>query len=220
MIHRYFPSALLLILGASASVLTGCKKEEVRSYVAPKQASPPVATAEENPATKTEPPPSRPKPAIKYTLPTGWEEAEPGQISTAAFSIAGPDATQANANITVLGDLRGREAQVFNMYRAQTKQPEIPDDKVLESMQSVEVAGGEGKMLDMVGMNLEDKPTRIVAVIAHRNGRSWFYRISGDDALVLAQKPTFLEFLKTVHISDGTEPAAGAATEPTPKPEP
>lgn len=72
-------------------------------------------------------------------------------------------------------------------------------------------------MLEFLGKNHE-KPTRLITVIAHRDGRSWFYRISGDDAFVTAQKAAFLDFLKTVHISEPADESA--STEAAPKTQP
>ncbi|HYR58139.1 MAG TPA: hypothetical protein VEO95_05900, partial [Chthoniobacteraceae bacterium] len=151
--------------------------------------------------------PERPKPAITYTLPPGWQEAPPGQVSIAAFSVKGDGGAEASINVTPLPDLRGRESLVVNMYREQTGQPPIEQDDLAKTLQPVEVAGGEGQLLETVGANKDKKQIRLIAVIGHRDGRSWFYRISGDDAFVAAQKPAFLEFLKSVHIA---EPPAGA----------
>jgi hypothetical protein len=144
--------------------------------------------------------PERPKPKLSYTLPEGWKETPPGEVSVAAFSIKG-DGVEANVSIAPLADLRGRELQVVNMYRQQTGQAPIEQADLEKTLQPVDVAGGQGQMLDVLGSN-HDKPTRLVMVMAHRDGRSWFYRISGDDAFVTAQKPAFLDFLKTVQISE------------------
>ncbi len=221
MMPRFSPAAVLL-LSAWAALLTSCRKPEIRVYLAPRDATP--APAEQTAGTPDTPAPAkqaeRPKPAITYTLPAGWQEAPPGQVSIAAFVIK-DDGAEANINVTPLPDLRGRESLVVNMYREQTGQPPIEQGDLAKTLQPIDVAGGEGQLLETVGANKEKKQIRLIAVIAHRDGRSWFYRISGDDAFVAAQKPTFLDFLKSVHISEppaASEPTSVESTPPKPEP--
>ena len=211
---RISPAAALL-LSASAALFTSCRQPEIHVYLAPRDATPPpaVSTAE-TPA----PQPERPKPTITYTKPEGWTEAPPGAISIAAFAIKG-DGAEANVNITPLPDLRGRESMVVNMYREQTGEPPIEQADLGKTLQPVEVAGGEGQMFELLGKS-HDKATRLITVIAHRDGRSWFYRISGDDALVAAQKPAFLDLLKTVKITEPPANADADSTEAAPKAQP
>jgi hypothetical protein len=213
MMPRISP-AVALLLSASAALLTSCRKPEIRVYLAPHEAPPPPAesTAETPapPAKQTD----RPKPKISYTLPPGCTEATPGEVSIAAFSIKGEGGT-ASVNITPLPDLRGRESLVVNMYRQQTGQPPIEQADLAKTLQPVEAAGGEGQLLEVAG-KAGEKPTRLITVIAHRDGRSWFYRISGDDAFVTTQKAAFLDFIKSVKITEpgaGTEPSENKSTQ-------
>jgi hypothetical protein len=222
MMPRISPAAALL-LSASAALFTSCRKPEIRVYLAPKDPPPQTAAAhvhnpndpndrhDDEPAPPKQP--ERPKPKITFTRPEGWTEAPPGEISLAAFVIKGEGA-EAAVNITPLPDLRGREGLVVNMYRQQTGLPPIEQEDLGKTLQPVEVAGGEGQLLELLGKN-HDKPTRLITVIAHRDGRSWFYRISGDDAFVTQHREAFLAFLKTVQISE-PEPVAESATPPSP----
>lgn len=215
---RISPAAALL-LSASAALFTSCHKPEIRVYLAPRDATPPPAeSTAETPPPPPPKQPDRPKPTIGYTLPDGWTETPPGEVSIAAFAIKG-DGGEAAVNITPLPDLRGRESLVVNMYRQQTGQPPIEQADLGKTLQPVEVAGGEGQLLELLGKN-HDKPTRLITVIAHRDGRSWFYRISGDDAFVTTQKPAFLDFLKTVQISEPPTDTESASTEAAPKAQP
>ena len=214
---RISPAAALL-LSASAALFTSCRRPEIRVYLAPRDATPPPAaeTAAETPPPPK--PPDRPKPKITFTKPDGWTDAPPGEVSLAAFALKG-DGGEASVNITPLPDLRGRESLVVNMYRQQTGQPPIEQADLGKTLQPVEVAGGEGQLLELLGKN-HDKPTRLITVIAHRDGRSWFYRISGDDAFVTTQKAAFLDFLKTVQISEPPANPEPASTEAAPKAQP
>jgi hypothetical protein len=209
MIPRPSP-ALALCFSASVLLLTSCRKPVVREYTAPREATPAPATpTASSPSAPPAPPaPERPKPKIAYTLPAGWEETAPGEVSLAAFTAKG-DGGEAAINITPLPDMRGRESLIVNMYRQQTGQEALPQEDLGKTLLPVEVAGAQGQLLELLGTN-RGKPIRLITVIAHRDGRSWFYRISGDDTFVTAQKPAFLEFLKSVHITEATVEAPAA----------
>ena len=48
-----------------------------------------------------------------------------------------------------------------------------------------------------------------MTAFVHRSDGSWFYKLQGPEAAVSADKPAFLEFLKSVHMeeSGATSPA-------------
>jgi len=224
MTPRFLPAAALLPW-AAALLITGCDRPQVAVYLAPNDATPAPHGApghvhdpgeskdvQEVQAAPAERPAERAKPKIAYQLPAGWTEAAPGDVSIAAFKIQGEGA-EAAANVTPLPDLRGREALVVNMYRQQTGQPPIEQAEIEKTLEKVEAAGGEGQLLEILGLN-GGKPVRLITVIAHRDGRSWFYRISGDETLVTKLKPAFLDFIKTVKIIEPTAPAAAGETKP------
>jgi hypothetical protein len=63
----------------------------------------------------------------------------------------------------------------------------------------VEIAGAEAALHDVAGTNVSSgEATRILGAIQHRDGTAWFFKMTGDDALVAKQRPAFLAFLKSV----------------------
>ena len=72
--------------------------------------------------------------------------------------------------------------------------------------QPVEIAGQPAKLYEQTGAapGSGDKTT-ILAAIARRGGVAWFFKMTGNDAVVAGQKPAFVEFLKSVSF-----PEAGA----------
>lgn len=200
-------------------MLTSCRKPEIQVYLAPRDVTPPPSapseqTAAAEPASKH---PARPKPSITYALPAGWMKVASGEVSVAKFSIKGEAGAEANVDVTPLPDLRGREALIVNMYRQQTGQPPLAEGEIASAFTTVPAAGGDGQMLEFAGKSGE-KATRLISVILHRDGRSWFFRISGDDAFVAAEKPAFMEFIKSVKIIDA--PAAPENAVPETKADP
>ena len=209
-------SATTIALFCTLAVgVSGCNKPQIRVYLAPKEvhAAPTASTAPE-PADSG---PSRPKPQLSYTLPPGWTEAPANSVSLAAFAIK-DGAKEAGVNITPLPNLAGREAMVVNMWREQAGLAPIEDAELAKTLEPVEISGNKGQMFEVLGAKEGGAPLRIVTAFYHESGASWFYKLQGDEALVTAQKPAFIEFLKSVRVKEGTAPAAETTSAP-PAPE-
>src|SRR6185503_17118007 len=82
----------------------GCQREEIRVYTAPKDREPETEAASQQSEA-----PARPRPKISYTLPEGWKEVAGNQISFVNFEIKGAGGKEANASVTRLANLEGRD---------------------------------------------------------------------------------------------------------------
>jgi hypothetical protein len=200
------PAFALAVCSAAVLGFSGCTKSGIRVYLAPKEtaAAPETATPEPHGATAPKAPPK-----LSYTLPAGWEEATPNSVSLAAFRIKSGNA-EANVNITPLPNLAGREAMVVNMWREQAGLPPIEDVELSKTLETVQIGDASGQMFEVLGAREGGAPLRIVTAFAHQPDASWFYKLSGDEALVAAQKPIFVEFLKSVRVT------AAPAASPSP----
>ncbi len=183
------------ILAMAASlVVMGCHRQEVRVALQPRDKPfEPVDKGDSEPE-----PAARPRPHFTWKLPTGWTESGPGQMSVASFQIKG-DGGEATVNITPLPNLAGKEALIVNMWREQVGATPLSEEDAMKALSEVEIAGGKGKLFEISGTS-GGKPTKIITAIAQTSNASWFYKLSGDEAVVAAQKPAFLEFLKSVHM--------------------
>ncbi|MBI5774179.1 MAG: hypothetical protein HZA89_10600 [Verrucomicrobia bacterium] len=180
-------SAMLLAL--IPFLLAGCDRPEIRSYrVAKETSSSPVTWAK---------------------LPDGWAVTENSRMSVAAFLVGGEGGQTAEITATPLPPLGGRETDIVNMWRQQVGQPALGDDEAAKQLQPVAIGGEEGQLFEISSSPTNSEPTRIVTAMLHRKSASWFFKLSGDPAVVDAQKPAFVEFLKTVRVNDAA--LAGAA---------
>lgn len=212
------------LLAGWVVLAAGCgQPEQVRVYQAPKEHE--VAVAKESKADDDAAPvakPERPRrvmPKVVYQVPSGWVEGQPNEITVANFTIKGAEGKSANASIAPLPPLGSRETEVVNMWRTQLGLPEASSSEVAGLLSEVEVAGQKGKMFELSAPgSAADGPQRIVTVMLHQPDTSWFYKISGDDAVVTAQKSTFLDFLKTVRFEAPSVTAAPAAPTSASKP--
>ncbi|HEU0008995.1 MAG TPA: hypothetical protein VFT34_04180 [Verrucomicrobiae bacterium] len=170
----------------------GCGREEIRVYTAPKD--PPAPST----AINVRPRPMA-RPQVEWTLPATWSEQEPGQMNFASFAVAGNTGQEAHVAITLLPLMAGRESMVLNLVRQQAGHEPLSEEEAQQQLQSVEIGGEQGRRFEFNGPD-QSRPERTVLAMAHLSDASWFFKLSGDAALVEAQKPVFLEFLKSIRI--------------------
>jgi hypothetical protein len=193
------PRAWLLLLPL---LLAGCREPQITYYTVPK----------ERPAADR--PAGRPTPEIEWQLPEGWTRVE-GRVGVATFAIFGEGGRQAQVNITPLPPMQGREALIINMWRSQVGLGEIPEAEAAGQLTDVPVGSETGRMFEVANAGSGGEgPQRIVTAMVHRAEASWFYKLSGDDALVQAEKPRFLEFLQSIRIKETAGTAAGTPAAP------
>ncbi len=218
------PTRRLALAAGTLFALTACDRQEVKVYTVPKDQPMPVATPAPTAVAATAPTPPRPAriapPQKQWDVPAGWTSADPGQVSAANFVLK-TEQGEASINVTPLPDLAGKEDLVVNMWRQQVGLEALAAADVAKALTPVPVGSAEGKYFEITGAR-DGKQTRIITAMVHEPGVSWFYKLSGDQAVVDAQTPVFFEFLKTVRPAAGANaaaapPASGPVAEPTPE---
>jgi hypothetical protein len=195
---------LLLLVAIGA----GCRREEIQVYTAPKdkQTAEPTSMASHLPKAR---------PQVIWTLPKDWKETGAGQMSVASFSIKGADGQTAEVTITPLARVAGRETEIVNMMRERVGLEPLSGEAVAKQFETVEVGGETGNLFQIDGkLEGSSGASRVVTAIVHRPDGSWFYKLAGDAALVEAQKPAFIEFLKSIRIKEA--PAATDVSDASP----
>ena len=188
-----------------------CRREEIQVYTAPKDKRVTASTAADSPMPKA-------RPQVSWTLPKDWKEIGGGQMSVASFAIKGSGDLEAQVTVTPLARLAGRDAEIVNMWREQVGQEPLSREEAAKQFQAVEVGGEPGNLFEISGTPKEGSgPARIVTAMVHRSDASWFYKLAGDTALVEAQKPVFIEFLKSIRLKEAA-PAGEPPADTTAKP--
>lgn len=151
-------------------------------------------------------------PTLNFTTPNGWQEMPATTMRVASFAISQND-RRADVSVIPLGGMAGGDFANVNRWRGQVGLPPLADDDLAKTSQKVEVAGQPAELFDLAGTNEgSGDAARILAVILHRDDTAWFFKVSGDAALVENNKPAFITFLKSVSFgAPTTAPAAGGA---------
>jgi hypothetical protein len=152
---------------------------------------------------------------ITYTTPAGWTEQPANQMRVASFKISGTGDKKAEVSVVPLPGTAGGDEANVNRWRGQVGLSPASPDELQKSAQTVDIGGQSGALYDLASESDDViSPVRILAGILHRDDMVWFFKITGDNQLVEAQKPALLEFLKSVKFAEaGAAPSAAASSE-------
>ncbi len=139
---------------------------------------------------------------LRWTLPAGWKEMPAGQMRVASFLVEGKKGEAADVSVVPLPGLAGGDLENVNRWRSQVGKPALKAAELEKAGEEVEVGGQSARLFDQAGGSFDsDAKTRILAAVVHRDGVAWFFKITGEDKLVAAQKPAFVNFLKSVRFT-------------------
>jgi hypothetical protein len=163
-------------------------------------------------------------PKLQWKLPAGWEEVPPGQIRVASFRVAGTGGKQADVSVVPLPGEAGSDLDNVNRWRSQVGLPPIAAEELPKLAQTVEIARQPAPLYEQAGpVPGSGETNRILAAVLRRGGVAWFFKMTGDDALVAQQKPQFVQFLNSLNLAAPAGPSelppshppiAGAGTTP------
>jgi len=207
------PLAAALMLAATA----GCGRDSVKVYHVENSdivTSPPASTAAAMPATmpgELPVPDNSGQPKLKYTLPDGWKEKPLTQMRVASFEVSQNGKTD-DVSVIPLAGMAGGDFANVNRWRGQVGLPPLAEADLQKLAEKVEVAGQPADLYDVAGTTPGGGDAeRIVGVILHRDDMAWFFKMTGDAALVENQKRAFVAFLKSVEFVNSAAPAAPTA---------
>jgi hypothetical protein len=222
------PGLWLLVLTPLFLLVAGCHRDDVKVYRVAKdqdqpqpQSAPAQSTDTPNPSLPpghpdissapgaARPAASRPgPPQLTWKTPEGWTEVPAGEMRVASFKIQGPDGKQADVSVIPLPGLSAStdDANV-NRWRGQVGLSPVSPAELKKSAENVQAGGQPAQLFDLAGTSPgSGDAERILGVIQHRDDAAWFFKMTGDAALVEQQKPAFIAFLNSVQFP--TAPSA------------
>ena len=183
-----------------AAVLAGCGRNDAQVYRVAKEQPPAASPAPGLPAGHPDIASGQPK--LQFKVPAGWQEVPPGEIRLASFRVAGAGGKQAEVSVVPLPGPAGSDLDNVNRWRGQVGLLPVAAEELSELAQTVEVARQEAPLYEQAGpVPGSGETNRILAAVLRRGGIAWFFKMTGDDALVAQQKPEFLEFLKSLNLA-------------------
>jgi len=127
------------------------------------------------------------KPQIKWEVPPGWSSVPPSAMRYASFSTA----DQVDVSVVTFPGDGGSDADNINRWRQQIGAASTENADI----NSVQNAGGNFSAVDLAG----DK-ARTLAAWTRRDGRTWFFKLTGSSEAVEKEKSNFDKFIQSVRF--------------------
>ena len=127
---------------------------------------------------------------LGWTAPAGWTPKAASAMRKGSYTVNGPEGAGDLSISALPGDGGGDLANV-NRWRGQLQLPPVPE--LAGAVQPLDANG-----LHMLIFEGANNGTRMLGVIVPRSGETWFFKLTGPDALVARETSAFLDFLKTV----------------------
>lgn len=140
---------------------------------------------------------------LQYTLPPNWQEKPLSPMRLASFNAKAPDGKETDVSVVSLPGIAGGDLANVNRWRGQVNLGPIDEDTLAKTAAHVQANGHDYLVVDLVSegpMGEKQEKQRILAAILDENNRSWFIKMTGDDAAVESQKSAFTNFLQSLKI--------------------
>ncbi len=175
------------------SVQTGAPEAAPAAAVVTPNPIPPMVSS----STAGVPPP--PATAVpQWEPPAHWKLGGQRPMRLATFEVPGANGLEADLSISALGGTAGGMLANINRWRTQQLGLPAATEADLPKISSqVPVSGGSATLVDFAGAG-ELEGTRMLAAVVSQSDRTWFFKLSGPDAVVGAERENFVKFLKSV----------------------
>jgi hypothetical protein len=186
-----------LVLTLPAFVVS-CERTAVREYEAPKETFSQKAAVRKQIEQAQN---SAQASAISLKAPPHWQRQPPAPTRKASFVVQEADGAKVDISVSSFpGESGGLLANV-NRWRGQLGLDAVDAEQLESTVERQTLAGREFVIVDFVDeKSPAEKKQRIIGAIVPASGETWFFKMTGGDALTAAQKPAFLEVLESVEF--------------------
>jgi hypothetical protein len=132
-------------------------------------------------------------PQIKWKLPDGWGEGVPSTMRYASFAATEENGEKVDISVVTFPGDGGNDLDNVNRWRQQIGLAAVDAgelNSIIAPFQSTQI---NFSTADMIGLD-----SRTLAAWVRREGRSWFFKLTGPKDAVEKQKPNFVRFLQSI----------------------
>ena len=146
-------------------------------------------------------PSSAPQTELTWAVPKGWQEKPGSGFRTATFVIPGSGSMTGDLSVTVLEGEAGGLLSNVNRWRGQLGLSDLTERQLTEVVKNIRPGGRAMTLVRFASeTNLIDGKykKRLLAAVYSTQGKTWFFKLFGEDQLVQSAEQDFLKFLESV----------------------
>ena len=182
----------LLFGGALVIMMAACDRSEQQIKVyrlvkAPLESAPTEQTA----------PASSPAaaPQIRWELPEDWAPGAQSSMRYASFMASGENGEKADISVVTFPGDGGSDLDNVNRWRQQIGLASVDTSELSSVIVPLHSENISFSTTDLISAN-----SRTLAAWVRRDGRSWFFKMTGPNAAVEKEKPNFVRFLQSIRF--------------------
>ena len=140
-----------------------------------------------------------------YKLPANWKQTQnTSAMRLATFEVTGPNEETAEVAILPMPDLKVEDHEIVNLWRSQLQLSPISKEEVDESSELIKIGQFDGRIFDLTAP--EETPgemagMRIITAFVNSPVGTWFFKMTGTDQHLDAERPAFTAFLGSVDLN-------------------
>lgn len=136
-------------------------------------------------------------PQIKWELPEGWAEGVPSTMRYASFAATQENGEKVDISVVIFPGDGGNDLDNINRWRQQIGLAAV-DARELNSV----IAPFQSNQINFSTADMIGPDSRTLAAWVRREGRSWFFKLTGPKDAVEKQKPNFVRFLQSIRFEE------------------
>jgi hypothetical protein len=182
----------ILFGGALMLVMLGCDRtdQQIKVYRLVK------APVESAPAEQTAPAASTAAgPQIRWELPEGWAPGAQSSMRYASFMASAENGEKADISVVTFPGDGGSDLDNVSRWRQQIGLPPVQTSELSSVIVPLQSENISFSTTDLIGTN-----SRTLAAWLKRDGRSWFFKMTGPNPAVEKEKPKFVKFLQSIRF--------------------
>lgn len=138
---------------------------------------------------------------LHWKKPNHWVQNPQSRMRLASFSINGQHIKNAEVSIAVLPGTAGGLTANINRWRGQLELSALNELELKKNYSTIVIKEKETTLVELVSDNLliqnQFKKRMTVAIIREKN-QIYFFKLIGENDLVLKERSVFLSFLESV----------------------
>jgi hypothetical protein len=134
-------------------------------------------------------------PQIKWKTPEGWTKVPPSAMRYASFSAPAANGDKIDISVITFAGDGGSDADNVNRWRGQIGLAPADENTVTSQIAPLKAPDTTFSTTDIAGAN-----ARTIAAWTRREGRVWFFKMTGPNDAVEKEKPNFVKFVESVRF--------------------